>query len=157
MSRPAAMRALGAASTPGLHYLECYFGFISRLLLLLFHSIFSHSLSLFSLSSSLLSSSLSFSALSSLSLLSSLFSISSLHSSLIRSSPISSHSLLFTHLFIDTQTSQSEQQKKRSKPLTWPPEKPTATTPSSLALERNFCAMVEGAVIAAAATAAMTA
>lgn len=32
---------------------------------------------------------------------------------------------------------------------TWPPEKPTATTPSSSALERNFGGMVDGAVMIA--------
>jgi hypothetical protein len=32
---------------------------------------------------------------------------------------------------------------------TWPPEKPTATTPSSLGLERNLWEMVDGAVMAA--------
>ena len=31
--------------------------------------------------------------------------------------------------------------------LTWPPEKPTATTPSSLPAERNLGEMVEGEVI----------
>lgn len=31
--------------------------------------------------------------------------------------------------------------------VTWPPEKPTATTPSSLFVERNFGAIVEGDVI----------
>ena len=31
--------------------------------------------------------------------------------------------------------------------LTWPPEKPTATTPSSLPAERNLGEMVEGDVI----------
>ena len=30
---------------------------------------------------------------------------------------------------------------------TWPPEKPTATTPSSLPFERNFWWTVEGAVM----------
>ena len=34
--------------------------------------------------------------------------------------------------------------------LAWPPEKPTAITPSSLSAERNFGGIVEGDVILAA-------